>query len=47
VHLDEIGLPVVEIPILSHEVLAKMVGTTRPQINLFTIHESLTEEEIH
>jgi CRP/FNR family cyclic AMP-dependent transcriptional regulator len=27
--------PLVEIPILSHQVLAEMVGTTRPRINLF------------
>jgi CRP/FNR family transcriptional regulator, cyclic AMP receptor protein len=34
-HLDESGPPVVEIPILSHQVLAEMVGTTRPRVNLF------------
>src|ERR1017187_4756343 len=34
-HLDKNGPPSVEIPILSHEVLAEMVGTTRPRINLF------------
>ncbi len=34
-HLDRKGPPVAEIPILSHEVLAEMVGTTRPRVNLF------------
>jgi CRP/FNR family transcriptional regulator, cyclic AMP receptor protein len=34
-HLDKRGPAVVEIPILSHQVLAEMVGTTRPRINLF------------
>ena len=34
-HLDRNGGPVVEIPIVSHQVLAEMVGTTRPRINLF------------
>ena len=34
-HLDKTGPPVVEIPILSHQVLAEMVGTTRPRVNLF------------
>ena len=34
-HLDKNGPPSVEIPILSHEVLAEMVGTTRPRVNLF------------
>src|SRR5579863_1154050 len=34
-HLDKNGPAVVEIPILSHQVLAEMVGTTRPRINLF------------
>jgi CRP-like cAMP-binding protein len=34
-HLDKNGKAVVEIPILSHQVLAEMVGTTRPRINLF------------
>lgn len=33
--LDKNGPPVVEIPILSHQVLAEMVGTTRPRVNLF------------
>jgi CRP/FNR family transcriptional regulator, cyclic AMP receptor protein len=34
-HLDKKGPPVVEIPILSHQVLAEMVGTTRPRVNFF------------
>jgi len=34
-HLDKRGPPVVEIPVLSHQVLAEMVGTTRPRVNLF------------
>jgi CRP-like cAMP-binding protein len=34
-HLDKNGPAVVEIPILSHQVLAEMVGTTRPRVNLF------------
>jgi len=34
-HLDKSGPPVVEIPHLSHEVLAEMVGTTRPRVNQF------------
>jgi CRP/FNR family transcriptional regulator, cyclic AMP receptor protein len=34
-HLDKRGPAVVEIPILSHQVLAEMVGTTRPRINFF------------
>ncbi|MGH9691013.1 MAG: Crp/Fnr family transcriptional regulator [Candidatus Acidiferrales bacterium] len=34
-HLDRRGPPVVEIPVLSHQVLAEMVGTTRPRVNLF------------
>src|SRR6202167_4631769 len=34
-HLDKKGPPIVEIPIISHQVLAEMVGTTRPRINLF------------
>ena len=34
-HLDKKGPPVVEIPMLSHQVLAEMVGTTRPRVNLF------------
>jgi CRP/FNR family transcriptional regulator, cyclic AMP receptor protein len=34
-HLERGGPPVTEIPILSHQVLAEMVGTTRPRVNLF------------
>jgi CRP/FNR family transcriptional regulator, cyclic AMP receptor protein len=34
-HLEGNGRKVVEIPILSHQVLAEMVGTTRPRVNLF------------
>ncbi len=34
-HLDKKGPAFVEIPILSHQVLAEMVGTTRPRVNLF------------
>lgn len=33
--LDKKGSGVVEIPIVSHQVLAEMVGTTRSRINLF------------
>jgi CRP-like cAMP-binding protein len=34
-HLDRKGPAAVEIPILSHQVLAEMVGTTRSRVNLF------------
>jgi CRP/FNR family cyclic AMP-dependent transcriptional regulator len=34
-HLDKKGPATVEIPILSHQVLAEMVGTTRSRVNLF------------
>jgi CRP/FNR family transcriptional regulator, cyclic AMP receptor protein len=34
-HLDGNGPAVVEIPVVSHQVLAEMVGTTRPRVNLF------------
>jgi CRP-like cAMP-binding protein len=34
-HLDKRGPSVVEIPVLSHQVLADMVGTTRPRVNVF------------
>jgi CRP/FNR family transcriptional regulator, cyclic AMP receptor protein len=34
-HPDKKGAPAVEISVLSHQVLAKMVGTTRPRVNLF------------
>jgi len=40
-HLDKKGAPVVEIPVISHQVLAEMVGTTRPRVNMFM------EKEIH
>jgi len=33
--LHKNGPPVVEIPVLSHQILAEMVGTTRPRVNLF------------
>lgn len=34
-HLDRSGAAMAEIPILSHQVLAEMVGTTRPRVNFF------------
>jgi CRP/FNR family cyclic AMP-dependent transcriptional regulator len=34
-HLGKKGPNIVEIPIVSHQVLAEMVGTTRPRVNLF------------
>jgi CRP/FNR family transcriptional regulator, cyclic AMP receptor protein len=34
-HLSNGGPAVVEIPALSHQILAEMVGTTRPRVNLF------------
>jgi CRP/FNR family cyclic AMP-dependent transcriptional regulator len=34
-HLEKDGSGPVQIPILSHQVLAEMVGTTRPRVNLF------------
>jgi CRP/FNR family transcriptional regulator, cyclic AMP receptor protein len=34
-HLDKGGPGVVEIPILNHQVLAEMIGTTRSRVNLF------------
>src|SRR6202521_5820848 len=34
-HMHKNGPAVVEIPVLSHQVLAEMVGTTRPRVNLF------------
>jgi len=34
-HLNNGGPAVVEIPALSHQILAEMVGTTRPRVNLF------------
>src|ERR1700676_143543 len=34
-HLDDKGPASVEIPIVSHQVLAEMIGTTRPRVNFF------------
>ena len=34
-HLDKKGPRAAEIPVLSQEVLAEMIGTTRPRVNLF------------
>ena len=34
-HLDKNGRAVAEIPVVNHEVLAEMVGTTRSRINFF------------
>jgi CRP-like cAMP-binding protein len=34
-HLDKNGRGLAAIPVLSHKVLAEMVGTTRPRVNLF------------
>jgi CRP/FNR family transcriptional regulator, cyclic AMP receptor protein len=34
-HLNKSGPPLREIPILNHQVLAEMVGTTRPRVNVF------------
>jgi len=34
-HLDKNGAAVAEIPILSQQVLAEMIGTTRPRVNVF------------
>ena len=34
-HLDRNTRAIVELPHLSHQVLAEMVGTRRPRINLF------------
>ena len=34
-HLEKEGPPIVEIPIPSDQVLAEIVGTTRPRVNLF------------
>jgi CRP/FNR family transcriptional regulator, cyclic AMP receptor protein len=34
-HLRGKGPTVVEIPVLSHQILAEMVGTTRPRVNMF------------
>jgi CRP/FNR family transcriptional regulator, cyclic AMP receptor protein len=34
-HLDKRAPPLLEIPLISHRILAEMVGTTRPRVNLF------------
>ena len=34
-HLEKNGRGVVEIPVISHQVLSEMVGTTRSRVNLF------------
>jgi len=34
-HLEKDGHASVQIPIVSHQILAEMVGTTRPRVNLF------------
>src|ERR1700719_925095 len=34
-HLEKNGRSVVEIPVMSHQVLSEMVGTTRSRVNLF------------
>lgn len=34
-HLEKTGVGPVEIPIVNHQILAEMVGTTRPRVNLF------------
>ena len=34
-HLNRNGPPVIEIPVVNHQLLAEMVGTTRSRINLF------------
>jgi CRP-like cAMP-binding protein len=34
-HLEKGGSEPVEIPVVSHQILAEMVGTTRPRVNLF------------
>jgi CRP-like cAMP-binding protein len=34
-HLDKRAPPPLEIPMISHRILAEMVGTTRPRVNLF------------
>lgn len=34
-HLDRNGPALAEIPVLTHQVLAEMVGTTRSRVNLF------------
>jgi CRP/FNR family transcriptional regulator, cyclic AMP receptor protein len=37
-HLEKDGPAFVEIPIVNHQLLAEMVGTTRPRVNLFMNH---------
>jgi CRP/FNR family cyclic AMP-dependent transcriptional regulator len=34
-HLDKRAPPLFENPLISHRIVAEMVGTTRPQVNLF------------
>ena len=34
-HLEKDSSGPVEIPLVSHQILAEMVGTTRPRVNLF------------
>ena len=34
-HLEKNGPAVVETPVLSHQILAEMVGTTRSRVNFF------------
>jgi CRP/FNR family transcriptional regulator, cyclic AMP receptor protein len=34
-HMKKGGLASVEIPLINHQILAEMVGTTRPRVNLF------------
>jgi len=34
-HLEKGGSEPVEIPVVNHQILAEMVGTTRPRVNLF------------
>jgi len=34
-HMNGKSAPVVDIPVLSHQVLAEMVGTTRSRVNVF------------
>lgn len=43
-HLDKNGRAIAKIPLLSHQVLAEMVGTTRSRVNLF--YESIPEKRI-
>ena len=34
-NFDKDGPAVVEIPVVNHQILSEMVGTTRPRVNLF------------